>query len=215
MPKDRFYRLLIGVLAGALVVLVVIGYDVWTQIQAGDQQGAPPAVSDPGVGGPFTLVAQDGRTVTDQDFADAYMLLYFGFTYCPDVCPTELAVVASAVEQLDQPDDVVPVFITVDPERDTPDALADYVSLFHPRMVGLTGSEEQVAEAARAYRVFYQRVDSPEFEDYLMDHSSFIYLVDRDGETRLVFPYGTNSESMAGQIDAIIQEDRAAAETSL
>lgn len=214
MPKDRFYRVLIGVLAGALIVLVVIGYDVWTQIQTDQQQAGVPPARDPGIGGPFTLVAQDGRTVTEQDFADDYMLIYFGFTYCPDVCPTELAVVASAVDQLDAPDEVVPIFITIDPERDTPEAMADYVSLFHPRMVGLTGSEEQVAEAARAFRVFYQRIESPEFQDYLMDHSSFIYLVDPDGVTRLVFPYGTDPEAMAGQIDEIVDEDRTPATTS-
>ncbi|MEM7446197.1 MAG: SCO family protein [Pseudomonadota bacterium] len=214
MPKDRFYRLLIGVLAGALTVLVVIGYDVWTQIQAGERSG-PPAARGTGVGGPFTLVNHHGETVTDSDFADDYMLIYFGFTYCPDVCPTELSVVSAAVEQLEAPDEVVPIFITVDPERDTPEALADYVTLFHPRMVGLTGTEEQVAEAARAYRVFYQRVESQEFEDYLMDHSSFIYFVDRQGTARLVFPYGTGAADIAADIAEAIEEDRNAAATSL
>lgn len=215
MPKDRFYRVLIGVLFGALIVLVVVGYDVWTEIQAEEQQAGPPAARNTGVGGPFVLIGHHGQPVTDRDFADQYMLIYFGFTYCPDICPTELAVMASAVEQVAAPADVAPIFITIDPERDTPEAMADYVALFHPRMVGLTGSEAQIAEAARAYRVFYQRVESAEFEDYLMDHSSFVYLVDPDGVTRLVFPYGTGAEAMAAQIDEILAEDRSPAGTAL
>lgn len=215
MPKNRLYRVLIGVLTGTLIVLAVIGYDVWTEIQAEEQQAGPLAARNTGVGGPFVLIGQDGQPVTDRDFAEQYMLIYFGFTYCPDICPTELAVMAAAVEQLAAPQDVAPIFITIDPERDTPSAMADYVSLFHPRMVGLTGSEAQIAEAARAYRVFYQRVESAEFEDYLMDHSSFVYLVDPEGVTRLVFPYGTGAEAMAAQIEEIMLEDRSPAGTAL
>lgn len=211
MPKDRFHRVLIGVFVGALIVLVVVGYDVWTRIEADAQRDDASAERGAGVGGPFTLVDQDGRTVTQRDFAADYLLIYFGFTYCPDVCPTELAVVASAVDMLESPGDVVPIFITVDPARDTPATMADYVSLFHPRMVGLTGSEAQIADAARAFRVFYQRVESPEFEEYVMDHSSYVYLVDPNGVTREVFPYGTGAEAMAVQVGEIIAQDRSAA----
>jgi len=190
MPKDRLYRILIGLFVGALIVLVVVGYDVWEQIQDTEQQALQLGDRGGEIGGPFTLVDQDGRTVTEQDFAGAYMLIYFGFTYCPDVCPTELAIIAATVEELGAPDDVVPVFITIDPERDTSEAMADYVGLFHPRMVGLTGSEAQIAEAARAFRLFYHRAHAPEFEDNVRDHSSFVSLAAPPGRGDLSFGPG-------------------------
>lgn len=153
------------------------------------------------LGGTFRLMDQTGRAVTEADFAGRFLLVYFGFTYCPDVCPTELGIVASALDLLGEPGErVTPVFITVDPERDTPEALADYVSRFHPRMVGLTGTAEQVAAAARAYRVFYARVQRPEMTGYLMDHSSFIYLVGPDGRVRSLFRPETAPEVIAGAV---------------
>lgn len=150
------------------------------------------------LGGPFSLVDHTGRTVTEADFAGRFMLVYFGFTFCPDVCPTELGTIASALDLLEEAGErVTPVFISVDPERDTPEAMADYVSRFHPRMVGLTGSPEQVAAAARAYRVFYAKVNRPEMSQYLVDHSSFIYLVGPDGRVRSLFRPETSPEVIA------------------
>ncbi len=153
------------------------------------------------LGGPFTLVNHDGRTVTERDFAGRPMLLYFGFTYCPDVCPTELGTIAAAIDAMGPLGDrVTPVFITIDPERDTPAALADYVSRFHPRMVGLTGSAEQIAQAARAYRVYYAKVRPRDSTDYLMDHSSFIYFVGPDGRVRSLFRPETTPEAIAAAV---------------
>ncbi len=173
----------------------------------GDTPGAPSAggVQLPqGVtlGGPFELTDQTGRTVTERDFAGRFMLVYFGFTYCPDVCPTELGIVAAALDLVAEQSEemaerVTPVLITIDPERDTSEALADYVSRFHPRMVGLTGTEAQIAAAARAYRVFYRKVPRPEMSEYLMDHSSFIYLVGPDGRVRALFRPDTAPEAIA------------------
>lgn len=140
------------------------------------------------LGGPFSLVDHTGRAVTEADFAGRFLLVYFGFTYCPDVCPTELGTIAAALDALEeQGARVTPVLITVDPERDTPEALADYVSRFHPRMVGLTGTAQQIAAVARAYRVFYAKVNRPEMTQYLVDHSSFIYLVGPDARVRALF----------------------------
>jgi len=140
------------------------------------------------LGGPFSLVDHTGRAVTEADFAGRFLLVYFGFTYCPDVCPTELGTIAAALDALEeQGARVTPVLITVDPERDTPEALADYVSRFHPRMVGLTGTPQQIAAVARAYRVFYAKVNRPEMTQYLVDHSSFIYLVGPDARVRALF----------------------------
>ena len=155
------------------------------------------------LGGPFTLVDHTGRTVTERDFAGRLMLVYFGFTYCPDVCPTELGTIAAALDAMGPAGDrVTPVFVSVDPERDTPEAMADYVSRFHPRMVGLTGSAEQVAAAARAYRVYFAKVRPRDSGDYLMDHSSFIYLVGPDGRVRSLFRPETAPEAIAAAVTA-------------
>ncbi|CAH0287523.1 hypothetical protein ROS9278_04130 [Roseomonas sp. CECT 9278] len=153
------------------------------------------------LGGPFTLVDHTGRTVTDRDFAGRPLLVYFGFTYCPDVCPTELGTIAAALDAMGPAGErVTPILVTIDPERDTPAALADYVSRFHPRMIGLTGSAEQVAAAARAYRVYYARVRPRDSTDYLMDHSSFIYFVGPDGRVRSLFRPETTPEAIAAAI---------------
>jgi protein SCO1/2 len=150
------------------------------------------------LGGPFSLMDQDRRPVTEASFGGRFLLVYFGYAYCPDVCPTELGIVASAMDELGPlADRVTPVFISVDPDRDTPEFLADYVSRFHPRMIGLTGTAEQVAAAARAYRVYYAKVNRPDMTQYLMDHSSFIYLVGPDGRVRALFRPETAPEAIA------------------
>jgi cytochrome oxidase Cu insertion factor (SCO1/SenC/PrrC family) len=156
------------------------------------------------LGGPFRLTDHEGRAVTERDFAGRFLLLYFGFTWCPDVCPTELGVIASAMDELGADvSRVTPVFVTIDPERDTVAQMADYVERFHPAMRGLTGSPEQIAEIARRYRVFYARVPPREpGGEYLMDHSSFIYLVGPDGIVRTLFRPGTAPEAIAAALRA-------------
>jgi protein SCO1/2 len=130
-------------------------------------------------------------------------LVYFGYTYCPDVCPTELQAVASALEMLGPAAaTIVPVFITVDPERDTPAHLADYVKLFDDRLVGLTGTPEQIAAVARAYRVYYAKVTPRESTTYLMDHSSFLYLMAPDGTLRALLRPGTSPKEIADTVKA-------------
>ena len=131
------------------------------------------------IGGPFTLVNEQGETVTDQDVVDKPSLIYFGYTYCPDVCPLDVSRNAAAVEILEERGEMVkPVFISVDHERDTPETLADFTANMHPRMVGLTGSPEQVKAASQAYRTFYQKQEPAEGDEdyYLVDHSTFTYL---------------------------------------
>ena len=128
------------------------------------------------IGGPFTLVDENGQTVTDQDVITVPSLLYFGYTYCPDVCPLDNARNAEAIAILDERGyEVQPVFISVDPERDTPELLKEFTDYLHPRMLGLTGTPEQVKAASKAYRTYYKKQDDdPEY--YLMDHSTFSYL---------------------------------------
>lgn len=155
------------------------------------------------LGGAFELVNQAGEAVTERDFTGRWMLLYFGFTHCPDVCPTELGSIAAAVDILGpEGEAVVPMLVTIDPQRDTPAQLADYVSRFHPRMQGLTGTPEQVAAAARRYRVYYARVQRPDMTDYVMDHSGFIYLVGPDGRVRSLFRPETTPEALAAAVQA-------------
>jgi protein SCO1/2 len=149
------------------------------------------------VGGPFELIDHSGRTRTEQDFRGRLMLVYFGFTYCPDVCPTDLQAIGLAMDKLGADSaNVQPLFVTVDPERDTPAHLAEYVKLFHPRLIGLTGSAEAIRKAADAYKVYYARVDLNRDAGYTVDHTAFIYLMDRDGNYLGFFPPGTSADRM-------------------
>jgi cytochrome oxidase Cu insertion factor (SCO1/SenC/PrrC family) len=152
------------------------------------------------VGGSFTMVNQKGETVTDKTFLGKPMLLFFGFTYCPDICPTELQVMAAALDELGAAGaDIQPIFVTVDPERDSPDIMANYVGNFGPRFTGLTGSATQVAEMAGTYRVFYAKQDNPKDpKNYLMDHSAIIYLMGPDGKFLKHFSYSTDAKALAG-----------------
>lgn len=148
------------------------------------------------VGGPFELVDHTGRTRTERDFRGKLLLVYFGFSSCPDICPTDLQAIGLALDRLGgDADGIQPLFVTVDPERDTPEHLADYVPLFHPRLVGLTGSAEAIRKAADAYKVYYAKVPLGE-GDYTVDHTAFIYLMDRDGSYLGFFPPGTSAERM-------------------
>jgi cytochrome oxidase Cu insertion factor (SCO1/SenC/PrrC family) len=151
------------------------------------------------VGGPFELTDHTGKLRTERDFRGKLMLVYFGFTYCPDVCPTDLQAIGLALDKLGTDgDSVQPLFITVDPERDTAAHLAEYVPMFHPRLIGLTGSAEAIRKAADAYKVYYAKVDPPKGDGgyYTVDHTAFIYLMDREGNYLGFFPPGTSADRM-------------------
>jgi len=147
------------------------------------------------IGGPFTLVDQTGKTVTDRDFRGRHMLVFFGFTHCPDICPAELQVMSAALDALGpKADEVVPIFVTLDPERDTPEAVGAYVKNFGKKFVGLTGSQAAIAEAAKAYRVTYSKFEykGKEGNDgYSIDHSALVYFMGTGGEYIAHFAYGT------------------------
>src|ERR1700675_3611962 len=193
-------RLLTVILAGFLIgALVGMGALLLTRGASG------PSVETSGkalIGGPFTLTDQTGKTVTDKDFSGRYMLVFFGFTHCPDICPAELQVIAQALDRLgDKASKVVPVFITLDPERDTPEAMADYVKSFGPNFIGLTGSPEAIAAAAKAYRVAYSKVENKESAgDYSVDHSALVYLMDPEGRYVTHFSYGLSADQMAEKL---------------
>lgn len=154
------------------------------------------------IGGPFELVDQDGRTVRDRDFRGKLMLVYFGYTFCPDACPTALQIMTVALTELGRKAEAVqPLFITVDPERDTVTRLKDYVKNFHPRLIGLTGSAEAIARAAKGYRVYYAKAgEDKDKADYLMDHSSIIYLMDREGRYLTHFTHASAPDNLVREI---------------
>jgi len=153
------------------------------------------------IGGPFALTDQTGRQVTEQDFRGKLMLIYFGFVFCPDACPTALANMTDAIGQLGPAgEDVVPVFITVDPERDTEEVLRDYAEAFHPRLKALRGTPEQTAEVARAYRIYFKKAAETAPGEYLVDHSSIVFLMGRNGRYLTHFTHMTLPEPMAAEI---------------
>ena len=192
----RRNTLLLG--AVLAVVAMLAGWQYLGRTDQTAERSVPPTI-----GGPFTLVDQTGKTVSNSDLEGRLLLIFFGYTFCPDVCPNALTTMTEALDLLGaKADDITPVFITVDPERDTPEQLAMYVEYFHPRLVGLTGTAEQVAKVAKAYRVYYAKAgeDGADADDYIMDHTSITYLMDRDGTFRLHFTQGTDAETMAERI---------------
>jgi protein SCO1/2 len=194
------------IVAVALLIVMAVG------VLAIRQWFAPPGEDRPGdvaavrIGGPFTLVDHHGRMVTDADFRGRYMLIYFGYTFCPDVCPTSLSRNFEALDLLgDKADAIVPILISVDPERDTPEHLRDYVTFFGDGLVGLTGSAEQIRAVADAYRVYYAKA-KPESTDapYLVDHSSFTYLMAPDGRFVQFFRHETGAAEMAERLRKLL-----------
>lgn len=154
----------------------------WWDKRTARQSPAPITAASLTFGGPFSLVDHTGRKVTDRDYHGQFTLVFFGFTMCPDVCPTTLQSVASVLQILgDDGAKVRPLFITVDPERDTPATLAGYVTLFDPRIVGLTGTREQVSQVARAYRIHYRKADDKNV-GYLMEHTAVMFLMGPNGK---------------------------------
>jgi protein SCO1/2 len=193
-------RLLVYGLVGLMLTAAVAAL-AWSLVPV---ERAAQGSGTPLIGGPFTLTDQHGEEVTEQDFAGRYMLIYFGYTFCPDFCPLSLSTMTRALELVpgEAAEQVVPVFISVDPKRDTVEHLAEYAPLFHPRLVALTGTEEQVEEATSAYRVYFKPVESEQATDYLVDHSTFIYLMGPDGEYVTHFGHDASAEEMAERLEA-------------
>lgn len=189
--------ILAGLMAGALAAFALLS----------DRQGVPSGqgaiqTGKALIGGPFSLTDQNGKRVTEKDFLGRYTLVFFGFTHCPDICPSSLQVMAAALDKLgDKAKDLVPVFITLDPERDTPEKIGEYVKSFDSRFVGLTGSKEEVAAAAKAYRVYYQIVpDETNKGEYTIDHAAIIYLMGKDGEFVTHVPHATTPDAIVSAL---------------
>lgn len=169
---------------------------------AGNAQGP---LAGARIGGPFTLTNQGGQRVTDKDFAGKYRIVYFGYSYCPDVCPVDLQLLMQGLRLFERQDaaaaaKVQPIFITVDPARDTPEVLKTYVAAFHPRLVGLTGSEQEIAAAAKAYAVYYRKAENAGASEYLMDHSRQTYLMGPDGKPIALLPQDETPQAVAAEL---------------
>lgn len=201
MNKKRILRSALILLAALIFSALV----AWVQIQAGEQQvrvlsdktatqeSSQKNVAGMSVGGPFTLTDHTGQPFTDADLRGRYSLIYFGFTFCPAICPTELQKMNAAINMAgDAGKNILPVFITIDPERDTQDAMARYVTQFRDNMVGLTGTQGQIDSTLKAYRIYARKVEDPGMTEYTMDHSSYIYFMGPDGA--LIGIYGVNSK---------------------
>jgi protein SCO1/2 len=189
----RHHLILVSVLA--LVILSGIGFNSVLMMNRAHTRVVSSPVT---IGGPFILTAVDGTTVTDQTYRGKWLLVYFGYTFCPDTCPTALNEITGAIERLG-PDatKVQPLFITVDPERDTPEVMRDYLDSFDPRIVGLTGTLQQIADAAKEYGVYYTlHKTGKDDSDYFVDHSSYIYIMDPRG----IFVQGFEPDTPAGRI---------------
>lgn len=200
MQKRLLVIAALGLAAGALVGLIAL---------SGARHGpAPQQMGSTGkalVGGPFRLTDHTGRTVTERDFAGKPMLVMFGFTHCPDICPSGLQVMAAALDRLgEKKTALTPLFISLDPERDTPAALADYVTSFHPLIVGLTGSTDAVAAAAKAYRVYSKKVPLAGGDGYTIDHSSFFYVMDAKGAFVAHAPHTTSPDALSLRLKSIL-----------
>ena len=197
-------------IASAVAIVVLLGVLYWLTMQgksddqfaecrAGQIAGGAAAI-----GGPFTLVSETGETVTEAEVIDEPALIYFGYTFCPDICPFDVARNADAIDILEERGKIVkPVFISIDPKRDTPEVVKDYTDALHPRMLGLTGTPEQVKAASKVYRTFYQAHEGDE-EYYLVDHSTLTYLVFPETGFAEFFRRDTTAEQMADRVQCFL-----------
>jgi protein SCO1 len=201
MANSRRFLLVASLLAGFLI----LGAGAFLGLAFRDtSKGAAGTVLASAIGGPFRLVDQNGKTITDADLRGKWSLVYFGYTHCPDACPTALNDISIALDELGPKRDAVrPVFITVDPERDTPAVLKDYVTSFDAPILALSGSADEIARAAKAYRVYYAKHPEPG-GDYSMDHSSVIYVMDPGGRFTASFTHESTPEEIAARLKKLL-----------
>ncbi len=202
MRAKLIASIIVGVLIGGVAAVLVFP-EARNAVFA---PGAPTTAGKALIGGPFTLTDQHGKKVTDADFRGRHMLVFFGFTNCPDICPAGLQLIAAALDKLgSKAANVTPIFISVDPERDTPEKLAAYVKNFDDRIVGLTGTQEEVTAVAKAYRVFYEKTpNESSSSDYGMNHTSIIYLMRPDGTYVAHFTPMTTVEQMVEKLSSVL-----------
>ena len=198
LPRQRILILALTALAATALLLML-----WMRFQSSPGAGSNAA---PDIGGPFSLTASDGQRITESVLTGHLSLVYFGFTSCPDVCPMELQNIGAAFDALNGEDPkklarLQGLFITIDPERDTQAAMADYMTNFHPRIMGLTGSPAEIAAAARAYKVYFNKApQDQDTQSYLVDHSGIVYLMGPDGKFLAHFSPNTPPDQIAAKL---------------
>ena len=198
MNKDRILRSGLILLAGISISTLI----AYAQI-SGYKASTTQSVSGTDIGGPFSLVDQHGKPFTEKDLMGHYSLVYFGFTFCPAICPTELQRINVILKNLGPAGEkILPVFITIDPARDTQKSMGAYVAQFNPRLIGLTGTQAQVDEALKAYKVYARKVQDPNMSDYTMDHSSYLYLIGPNGKIDQFFGPDAKASEIADKIRA-------------
>ncbi len=212
-------KMVYGGLLVAAILTVVVGRQILQietspppirKIKAGSGLDVEVQTRSPKIGGPFSLVDHDGKAVTDADYRGKFMIIFFGYTFCPDVCPTSLSAVSGALDILGPlADRYVPIFVSVDPDRDTAAALKEFVGHFHPRLIGMTGTKAQILDAARHYRVYFAKAqeEGSDPSDYLVDHSAITYVMGPDGKYRFHFGHGTDPEVMAQHLKGILEKE--------
>ncbi len=194
--KKSYFKIAIKIIIG----LVLLSLIFWAQSNRANHGGK-------GFGGDFTLTNHAGEAVTDKDFKDQYRLIYFGFTFCPAICPTELQRVATILNELGSLGEAIqPIFITVDPERDTPEMMKNYVEMFHPRLIGLTGTIEQIEQAKTGYNVYSKKVKDEEMSEYTVDHSSFIYFMGPDDTLLRIFKISDPTETIIKNVRGVLEK---------
>ena len=203
-------RLLAAIVAVGVIGAAAVGWLLADRLTADTGGGSS---GEALIGSEFALTDHRGKAVTDEDFAGKWQLVFFGFTYCADVCPTTLSDVSTVLAELgDDAEQVTPLFISVDPERDTPKVMAEYVANFDPRIVGLTGSPEQIKQAAQAFRAYYAKVEQEgQADGYTMDHSAFLYLMSPEGEYAAHFSPSDEPAAIADEIRAYLEGEKTVA----
>ncbi|MGH1404048.1 MAG: SCO family protein [Alphaproteobacteria bacterium] len=181
--------------------------NVITLSPPGDRTGQSPMSRDTeaqhtktssNVGGAFALINQDGEDVTQETYANTYKIIFFGFTFCPAVCPTELQKLAVIMDELgSDANQITPIFISVDPERDTPEVMKEYVAQFHPKLVGLTGSQEQIDVVKDLHKVYASKVENDMMDGYMVDHSAFLYFMDKENKMITMYPSKDTAQDIA------------------
>jgi protein SCO1/2 len=188
----------LAALAAALIALTASGCSPAAR-EAPPLEGAR-------IGGPFTLTDQSGKRVSDTSFPGKYKLIYFGYTFCPDICPVDLQLIGRGLAAFEKSDParaakVQPIFITTDPQRDTPAVLKEYVSNFHPRLIGLTGTPDEIAAVAKGHGVYYSKRESSGMSDYLVDHVRVAILFDPQGKPIVIVPHDQGLEGVTRELD--------------
>ncbi len=203
MKKRPLARIIVILVLGLGIAAIIATYQIQREKEgeivliSADQN----SIVQENFGGPFTLINRSGEKVTQADFEKTKRLIYFGFTYCPAICPTELQKITAALNMAgEMGNEITPIFITVDPERDTVEVMDEYLESFHPNFVGLTGSIKQINQAKDSYKIYAAKVQDETMSDYTMDHSSFIYYLDENNDLLEIFKIDDTAKDMAAFI---------------